>query len=254
MVALAPGWAGRTIIALTPWAQTATRTVVTDKRIFGRLIGIGIALSLFAAFILILLLDAIAVFAILLGRDGLIVTIFAAGTIITLRTVIALRTRKYRLVKAREIARAVEIVAIVTVFARIGPALTWLAGALFFLTHAGIGQHAEIVIGELQVIFSLNPIPIEMGIVRQFAILFEQLGSIAARPAVNPVKLLPAATALLTIATATPTVVIAVTAIVIVIQRVDFPNTSTLPVVQLTGRVTLCHGRPLRFVVPTSAA
>ncbi len=259
-VTVATGRAGRAIIPVTPGAQAAARTVVANKRIFGRFIRIGIALILLAAIILILLNIALGAIAILLGWAGLLLALVAAGPIIALRALIALRAGKHRLVKAGEITCVVEIVAVITVFARISPTLTRLAGALFFLAHAGISQHAEIVIGELQVIFGLDPVPIEMGIVRLLAILFEQLGRVAARPAVNPVELLATTTTAALLAIATPTtsvvvaVVIAVTAIAIIIQRVDFPNTWTLPVIQLAGRVTLCHGRPLRFVVPTSAA
>jgi hypothetical protein len=47
--------------------------------------------------------------------------------------------------------------------------------------------------GELQVVFFLHPIAVEMGIVRHLAKLLQHLRSIAPRPAVDPVGLLPAA-------------------------------------------------------------
>ena len=66
------------------------------------------------------------------------------------------------------------------------------AGALLFLTDTGIGDHAEIVVGKLQVIFGLNAITVEVCVLRQLAILFEHLGGIAPCAAVDPVELLAA--------------------------------------------------------------
>jgi hypothetical protein len=89
---------------------------------------------------------------------------------------------------------------------------------VLFLALALIGDDAEIVIGELQVVFCLDPVAVQVGILRQLAVFLQQLRGIAARPAVDPVELLTAAT-VLAITAAPPTVI--PTSIV---QGVRFPN------------------------------
>jgi hypothetical protein len=76
-----------------------------------------------------------------------------------------------------------------------------LALALLVLALPLIGQHAKIVIGELKVIFLLDAIAVQVRIMRQLAILLQQLRRIAPRAAVDAVDLLATA-ALLTIAAA----------------------------------------------------
>lgn len=94
------------------------------------------------------------------------------------------------------------------------------AGTLFFLTHAGIGQNAKIVIGELKEIFLLHTVTIQVRVVGQLAVLFQQLRRIAPRTTVNAVDLLTTAAlpVTITVAVVVPTataVVIVVTTIVI---------------------------------------
>ncbi len=57
----------------------------------------------------------------------------------------------------------------------------------FFLPAAVIGQHAEIMICELVIIFGLHAVAIQLGILRQLFIFFEHLRRIATRPVVDPV-------------------------------------------------------------------
>ena len=83
--------------------------------------------------------------------------------------------------------------------------------ALLFLADALIGDDAEIVIGELEVILLQHPVPIEVRVVRQLAVLFQHLRGIAARPAVNPVELLPISAltaAVVGVTAAAPTVIV----------------------------------------------
>ena len=93
--------------------------------------------------------------------------------------------------------------------------------ALFFLALALVGNHAEIMVGELEVIFLLDAIAVEVGVMRQLAVLFQQLRRIAARPAVNPVELLAAAATLAIVPAAAPAVV----PTIVVIQGYKFLKT-----------------------------
>lgn len=86
--------------------------------------------------------------------------------------------------------------------------------AHFLLPLFLIGDDTEIVIGELKVVLLRHAIAVQMRVMSQLAILFEHLGRVSARPAVDPVRLLTAA--LLTIVTAaTPTVIVVAATIVI---------------------------------------
>lgn len=79
-----------------------------------------------------------------------------------------------------------------------------------------VGDHAEIVIRELEVILHLHPVTVVLGVLRKLFELVEHLRSIAARAAVNPVEL--AASAALRAVTAPTATVITVIIIVVVIQ------------------------------------
>jgi hypothetical protein len=63
------------------------------------------------------------------------------------------------------------------------------------------------MVGKLQIIFGLHPIPIQMGILRQLAIFLQHLRSIAPGPAINPVNLLSAVLGPAGIAAAATTVI-----------------------------------------------
>jgi hypothetical protein len=118
--------------------------------------------------------------------------------------------------KLATIALAFAILFLVAVIVTVFGATTILAArcALLVLTHALIGYHPEVMIGELEVIFLLHAIIVEVRIQRHLPVFLKHLRRVAARSAVNPVELLAAA--LLTIVTAaTPTVIVVVTTIVI---------------------------------------
>jgi hypothetical protein len=163
--------------------------IAADKGILGRLIGIA------ARFLAAIILGA--------ARFLVTVTLFAAGAIFAFAAGID------RLVEAGEIVVVAELAGILgfiaLTFGAFLPALVTRA-ALLFLAQALIGDDAEIVVGELQVVFRLHPIAVHVRILRQLAILFEQLRGIATRPAIDPVKLLTT-TATLTVAATAPTVI-----------------------------------------------
>jgi hypothetical protein len=79
-----------------------------------------------------------------------------------------------------------------------------------------IGNHTEIVVSKLQVIFGLHAVTIVLRILRQLLIFVEQLRRISARAAVNPVLVILAA--LIAVATAPAAI------ITIIVQGRVFPH------------------------------
>jgi hypothetical protein len=80
------------------------------------------------------------------------------------------------------------------------------ARALLVLLRARVGDDAEIVVRELQVLFGLHPVAVQGGVVRQLLVLFQHLRRVAARAAVDPVALV--APALATIVAAAAAIVV----------------------------------------------
>ena len=91
-------------------------------------------------------------------------------------------------------------------------AILTVVAARFVLPGLVVGYHAEIMVGELQIIFGLHPIAIVLRVLCKLLVLVEQLGCIAPRAAVDPVARIR--TALIAI-TAAATAVIVVVAIVV---------------------------------------
>jgi multisubunit Na+/H+ antiporter MnhF subunit len=103
----------------------------------------------------------------------------------------------------------------------IAAGFTSRAGALIIRAHTAVGDHPKVMIGKLQIVFRLNPITIQVRVLRLFAIFFEHLRRIAPCTAIDPVKLLPSASALRTIVGPTATaVVIVVPTIVIQVRHI----------------------------------
>src|SRR3546814_9934587 len=63
---------------------------------------------------------------------------------------------------------------------------------LLFLAGAEIAVDAEIMVGELQIIFGLDPVAGKLGIARELLVFLDHLHRVAARPAVDPVRLVDA--------------------------------------------------------------
>ncbi len=92
-------------------------------------------------------------------------------------------------------------------------------GTRIVALHFAIGDHAEIVIGELQEIFGLHAIIVQLRFLRQLAVFLQQLRGIATRAAINPVALIAAVTAAsaaIAVAATTPTIVAIVVAVVVI--------------------------------------
>src|SRR5205085_7347763 len=62
-----------------------------------------------------------------------------------------------------------------------------LAGPLLFVAGAGLGENAEIMIGELEEIFGLDAVALHLRVARETLIFLEQLGGIAPLTIVLPV-------------------------------------------------------------------
>jgi hypothetical protein len=157
-----------------------------------------VAVVLFAGALITTTLIAIALIAIALITIALLAPVWLAAFALALRLLVGLVFGlAVFAVFTAVLALAIGII-LPTVVAKRG--LT-LALALLVLALPLIGQHAKIVIGELKVIFLLDAIAVQVRIMRQLAILLQQLRRIAPRAAVDAVDLLATA-ALLTIAAA----------------------------------------------------
>lgn len=190
-----------------------------------------ITLALFTGtiFTLAFLARTVVTLTILPGTIVTVATVFATTFMAVLATIAAILATVFALftvtaggggaVERGEITLDAEFAALVLELLLLPALAAILAIALFFLAHAGVGDHAEIVIGKLQVVFGLDAVAIHMGVLRKLAILLEQLGGIAPGAAIDPVELL--ATILRTVVvTATATAVVTT----IVIQLRHFLN------------------------------
>ena len=131
-------------------------------------------------------------------------------------------------------------------------------GARLVLTDFVIIDDAEIMVGELQEIFLLYAVAVMLSVLSQLFIRVEQLGRVAARPAVDPGHLVAAtataSAALWTIVITTATAVIIVH-IAIIVQGSVFPH-SWPSAAKTTGaasrtawraRLNAGHGAPPSF-------
>lgn len=127
--------------------------------------------------------------------------------------------------------RTIVILPIVTIIAVVVACfVTRTAFALLFLTRfltsAEIGEHAEIMVGELQMIFGVDAVVVELRVLREFLVFFEHLARVAARAVVDAVVVIETAAIVLLlpaiiviIPTATPVVIIIRLATVVVIHK-----------------------------------
>jgi hypothetical protein len=107
-------------------------------------------------------------------------------------------------ITAREITIIAFTLAITAAFTRLITLFIAL-GSRFVLASLVVSDHTKIVIGELQVIFCLNPVTIMLGILGKLLVLVEQLRRVPARTAVDSVERV--ARALITITAATAAII-----------------------------------------------
>lgn len=102
----------------------------------------------------------------------------------------------------------VTIVIVVRVIVAVVIAIIAVTRLLLVLPGLEIGLHAEIVIGELQIIFRVHPVIIHLRILRELLVFLQKLSGIAARAIVDPV---------LMIETTTTAAIVLLTVVVIVV-------------------------------------
>ncbi len=90
----------------------------------------------------------------------------------------------------------------------------------FFLSRFEIGEDAEIMVGELQVIFGVHAVVIMLRVAGQFLVFFKHLAGVAARAVVDPVLVIETVIA---VAVLLPVIVVATAATPIVVIIVILP-------------------------------
>lgn len=114
-------------------------------------------------------------------------------------------------------ARIFAVIVSITIVVRLTTlvvAITVTLRALFVLTGLVVGDHAEIMVRKLQIIFLLHTVAMMVGVLRKLLVLIEQLRRITARAAINAVHRIRIATALIAAVVTTTTTVIVITLIV----------------------------------------
>ncbi len=121
-------------------------------------------------------------------------------------------------------------IACLTIILIIATALVTAGRTSFILTELVVIDDAEIMVGVLQEIFCLHAVPVMLRVLGQLLVFIEQLGCVAAGPAVDSVKLVSTTTATATAATTalraigiTTAAAVSVT-ISIVVQGSEFPH------------------------------
>jgi hypothetical protein len=105
-----------------------------------------------------------------------------AGPVATVAIALATRLFGARLLEA--VALIVEIVAVVFLVVALATlVLLFEAGAAFV-------EDAEIMVGELQIIFAVHPVALRLRVAGEILVFFEQLGRVAARPIVDAVAII----------------------------------------------------------------
>jgi hypothetical protein len=134
-----------------------------------------------------------------------------------------LRLRLFCAIIVARIIRRIEIIAfIIEIVVRTAEALL-----LLLLPGAVVGKDAEIMIGELQIIFRVHPVAGHLGVAGHILVFFKKLGRVAACTVVNPVTAV--ATAPVTTVGATVVVPAAITATGLPVVDQDLVLAFTLP-------------------------
>jgi len=121
--------------------------------------------------------------------------------LVALRAVVAILTRllllrprfAWRRVELVAVAVLVETIAVVVAVAIVGLART--IGVRFLIPRAAFGEHTEIVIGKLEIIFGEHTVALLLRITRKRFVFLEQLRGIATRAVVDAVAHFGTATA-----------------------------------------------------------
>ena len=131
--------------------------------------------------ILVAALGAILTGAILAGP-------ILAGPILALVAVLTGRLFLAVLLGRPRIELALDLVAVlVELLFLLGIVLARAVGVRFFKARAAFGEHAEIMVGELEIIFRKHPVARLLRIARERLVLFEQLWGIATRAVIDAI-------------------------------------------------------------------
>ena len=121
------------------------------------------------------------------GRLVALIAIFAHMALLLLRRLGGLGADRLAVVAIFvAVAIIVEVIGIVAILAIL---ILLLALTLALLLEAGaaFGEHAEIMIRELEIIFGHHPVALGLGVPREIAVFLVELDGVAARPIVDPV-------------------------------------------------------------------
>ena len=138
----------------------------------------------------------------------MIIGIVAAARIAVIGPVVLLITALLPVVVPAVVVVVVTIVIVVRIIVAVVIAIIAVTRLLLVLPGLEIGLHAEIVIGELQIIFRVHPVIIHLRILRELLVFLQKLSGIAARAIVDPV---------LMIETTTTAAIVLLTVVVIVV-------------------------------------
>jgi hypothetical protein len=181
----------------------ATRTTATARRGFGLCnrrglfdeFGRGVGIRLFGRDRLFAPDGTAIVVATAIVAAGTIVAV-AARTFVTRLTLAAALGVALLLAGANGVALVAIILALILEAVVILIVARFLARATLILlleARAALAQHPEIVIGELPIIFGVDPVALTLRLGRQILVLFVQLVGVAARAVVDAIAIVGAA-------------------------------------------------------------
>lgn len=186
---------------ITTVIATLARAIITATVVAGAILVLAVALALARPII----------------AGALVARTVLALAIVTVAVGAGLLVDADDLALVAEIVVHVELVEIVA----LATLLALLVGAA-----ALIGEHAEVMVGELQIIFGVDAIARKLRIARHVAVLFQQLRRIAARPAVDTIAAVALALATLTLAI-TATAATATAAALTIVYQMTVPCVRT---------------------------
>jgi hypothetical protein len=159
--------------------------VLPHRTVFAILALAILAVPILAVPILVAALRTIIARTVVTLRTILTRSIFALGAIIA---ILARRLFLAILLWGPRIELALDLIAVlVELLLRLGIVLPRAVGIRFLIARAAFGEHAEIMVGELEIIFGEDPIARLLRVARQRLVFFEQLRGIATRAIVDAI-------------------------------------------------------------------
>jgi hypothetical protein len=171
-------------VAIRP-ATPAIVIALAYATLFGcAVLGCGILIAI------LLMATILVIGAIAIRTPVLAIAVLAIPVLLAVAVLAAARLVAPLLVSARLLLSALAFILIIgLVFIErraLDAAGRWRA-AIFLEARASLGQHAEVMIGKLQIIFDVDAVTLHLRIARERLIFLEQLGGIAARTIVDAI-------------------------------------------------------------------